>query len=125
MMDTAKEAKVLGKYLISKEVNNQTVALYEKAVVLRDFKRTTKDKKIEAFAVKFPFLLGFIDGGLALVFKSAVLRKKIFIMLAVLETIPEYSNKFLIEKTSFTILILNGIRGVYRGLVGVLLIKII
>ena len=127
-MESEREAKILGKYLIEKDINNQAIVLYKSAIEFHGFKPDHKDQRIETFAFRHPFFLGFIDGGMALAFKQSVLRKKIFLMLAILETIPEYSDMYLSKEQSFMEfikVIFAGVRGVIRGVFGLVLVKIL
>ncbi len=127
-MDLQKQAEIYCKYLIGKKPNSKAVALFEDAMKKMDFKADSKDKKIENLVYKFPFLLPSIDGGLALVRKNSIVRKKAFTMLAILETIPEFCDMFLSKKQGilyFTVIAFVGARSVLRGAVGVILVKII
>ncbi|MCF8296503.1 MAG: hypothetical protein K9J13_03070 [Saprospiraceae bacterium] len=127
-MDIQKQAEIYCKYLIGKKPNSKTISLFEDAMKKLDFQADKKDRKIENFVYKFPFILPTIDGGLALIRKNSIVRKKAFTMLAILETIPEYSDKFLSKKHSiwyFFIIAFIGIRSVLRGVLGVVLVKII
>ncbi|MBC8147943.1 MAG: hypothetical protein H8E98_08185 [Bacteroidetes bacterium] len=127
-MDIQKQAEIYCKYLIGKKPNSKTISLFEDAMKKLDFQANKKDKKIENFACKFPFLLPTIDGGLALIRKNSIVRKKAFTMLAILETIPEYSDKFLSKKRSIwynTVIVFIVFISFLRGVFGVVLVKMI
>jgi hypothetical protein len=127
-MEPENEAKILCKYLINRNINFQAQELYKKAITIHNFQPDVKDQRLESLAFKHPYFIGFIDGGMALVLKQSTLRKKIFLMLAILETIPEYSDMYLSKEQSFTEflkMIYFGIRGVIRGIFGLILVKII
>ncbi len=127
-MNHQKEAKIFGKFLLGKNVNEYCISLYADAMEKLQFNPDEKDIKIEKFIEKHPIFLPLVDGGLALVKSNSVVRKKTFTMLAILETIPEYSDKFLPKNFSFWYLFKiagSGIRGVFRGIFGMILIKIL
>jgi hypothetical protein len=122
----SKEARIFGKYLTGTEINDTAIQLYIKAITIRDLQSAGRDLKLEKFIFRFPFWIGFIDAALAMTNKQSILRKKIFVMLAVLETIPEYSHLFLSkENNSFALLkiFFVGIRSVYRFVFGFILVK--
>ena len=127
-MESEKEAKIIGRYLLGKEINNQPIALYKTAIEKHNFQPGPKDHGLESFAFRYPVFFGFIDGGMALVNKQSLLRKKIFLMLAILETIPEHSDMYLSKERSFVEfikMILAGVRGLVRGVFGLILVKIL
>jgi hypothetical protein len=126
--DLELEARIFGKYLIGKEISETVIPLYKKAHVKSHFKFYDDDSRILKFLLKYPSLAGIIDGGLALHNRDSVIRKKIFYMLAILETVPEYSEHFLSPKLSVRStleFLLFGIRGVYRMILGYFLVKIL
>ncbi|NWF64626.1 MAG: hypothetical protein HXY38_10000 [Chloroflexi bacterium] len=123
--ELAVEARVLGSYLIGERIDERAVALYVKAHRTIPFVLDEKDQRLLNLLLKHPFLLGSVDGGLALVKRRSHLRKKLYYLLAILETIPRYSKKFLSQKRPFWAAVLNlaffGIRGVMRALTGCML----
>lgn len=126
-VNISKEAKVFAKYLAGVKINEATALLYTKAIEARGLICEGRDKKLETFVLKYPFWIGFVDAALALTDKQSVFRKKIFVMLAVMEARPEYTDFFLAEKGSiFTIIKICavGTRSVYRFIFGYFLIKL-
>jgi hypothetical protein len=127
-MSPEKEAEIIGKYLSGRKINSQAKELYINAVESNSFKYSRKDLKIQAFFARFPFMIGMLDGGSALVFRQSVLRKKIFLMLAILETIPEYASIYFCRRQSVLFLVkyfFTGLRGVVRGVCGAVLVKVL
>lgn len=123
-----REARIFGKYLVGQSVSDATCNLYSLAIEAHGLKSTGKDEKIEKFILRFPFWIGFVDGALALTNKKSVVRKKIYVMFAVLEVVPEYCDYFLPKKYSLWGVIkvfAAGIRSVYRFAIGIILVKII
>ena len=123
----SKEARIFARYLTGIRVNDASAFLYQKAIEARDLVCERRDKKLENFVLRFPFWIGFIDAALALTDKQSVLRKKIFVMLAVLEASPEYTKYFLAKKGSFFTMIricAVGTMSVYRFIFGFFLIRL-
>ena len=126
--DLELEARIFGKYLIGKEISKTVIHLYKKSHVESKFEFFGNDSRILEFILKHPSFVGIVDGGLAIQKKDSVIRKKIYYMLAILETIPEYSQYFLSTKSfmrNTMDFLLYGIRGVYRMIFGYLLIKML
>jgi hypothetical protein len=122
------EARIFGKHLIGEEINAMAVSLYVNAHAKSNFEFHGNDLKLLKFILKYPSAAGMIDGGLALQKRDSVIRKKIFYMLAILETIPEYSRYFLSPKLSISNaleFLLFGIRGVFRMVLGYFFIRIL
>jgi hypothetical protein len=120
------EAKIFGKYLIGRNIDNTACVLFSKAIEKCELNCVGKDRKIECFILHYPFWIGFIDAALTLTGKQSVFRKKIFIMLAVLESLPEYSMYFLPNKFSFFYvfkIIFVAFRCIYRFLIGFIILK--
>ena len=123
----SREARIFARYLIGVRVNDASALLYQQAIEARNLVCEGRDKKLEAFVLRFPFWIGFVDAALALTDKQSVLRKKIFLMLAVLEACPVYTKYFLANKGTFFTMIricAIGTRSVYRFIFGFLLIKL-
>jgi len=119
------EARIFSKYLIGIRVNDAVCLKYDIAINFHALQCEGKDKKLESFVLKFPFWIGFVDAALALTCKNSILRKKLFVMLAILETIPEYSVFFLPKRysvLSFFKIFLTGIRSIYRFFIGIIIV---
>ena len=121
-----REAKVFSRYLIGCNISDVIAERYAAAVTLLTPTSSQKELGIERFAVRFPFWIACLDAAMALRFKEATMRKKILIMFAILETIPEYSNYFLPQKHSlfyiFTIMAV-GCRSILRFVFGWILLQ--
>ena len=127
MDSISKEARIFTRYLTGIMVNDASALLYQKAIEARNLICEGRDKKLEAFVLCYPFWIGFVDAALALTDKQSVLRKKIFVMLAVLEVSPLYSKYFLAKKGTFLTMIricAIGTRSVYRFIFGFFLIRL-
>ena len=124
----ANEAEVLGKYILGRSIDSETVKRYNEAVVLKGYDQSDSTTD---FILRHPFWLPYLDAAHGLLNKNSLLRKKLILMFALLETTPEYHRKFLLtgrEKAAFFQLFWYGITGVYYTLTGLIfffLIKII
>ncbi|MGA8533236.1 MAG: hypothetical protein WB615_03920 [Candidatus Tumulicola sp.] len=86
------EAEVFGRYVVGSAIDEPVRVRYRRA--LRDLSYDTDDA-ITRFAVNRPWSIAALDGGLALTQPSALLRRRLSLMAAILETRPEYSEAFL------------------------------
>lgn len=125
--DLEREAKIFGRYLIGEEVNEAVIGLYRDAHHANPFELAEKETRLLKLIYIHPGLTGMVDGGLALQNKDSAIRRKIFFMLAILETFPEYSRHYLFPEpatpNSFLVFFLSGVRGVLRMVFGYLLVK--
>jgi len=120
-----KEAQVFTKYLIGKEADSLSVDLYVKANNKLNIPLTEKESKRLDFIVRNPSLIGTVDGALALRNPESGIRKKIYIMFAILESNPAYADYFLPKehKGSYFISIIGtGIRAAWNALTGFILL---
>jgi hypothetical protein len=99
--DLEREAKAFGKYLIGEEISEAAMHLYLEAHKTNSFELDEKETTV---------------------------RKKIFFMLAILETFPEYSRHYLFPDPASAENLLEfflfGVRGVMRMVLGYLVVKI-
>jgi hypothetical protein len=94
-VSAAREAATFGRYIIGGDVNEMALALYERALTACGSAWDDGDANVVQFVLQQPWSLGAIDGALALTRPDSVLRKKLLLMAAILETIPEYCDAFL------------------------------
>ena len=122
--DLTAEAKAFGNYLLGKEVNARAVSLYLAAHDQTQFESDAQDLRILKFMLRHPSLIGAVDAGLAIRKNKSCVRKKLYYMLAILESMPEYAQHFLCEGTPLTNALrffFFGARGVMRMIVGFVL----
>jgi len=124
----AYEAEILGKYLLKILPSDLAKILYVKAIHSTVTPIHTNDKKLLQFILRNNWSIGLVDSGLALLNPTSEIRRRIYVLYAILESMPEYHSRFLPKQRSpfylFTIAF-AGIRAVTKGIVGSLLIKII
>jgi hypothetical protein len=126
--DTEFQAILFGTYYVGHAPSRAAVDLYMRAMQTRHTSITERDAKILVFALHHPKSLGCIDAGLALIRPQAELRRRLFIMFAVLESLPEYCDYFLPQQRSLLYLAaigFYGFRSIGRALLGVVLIKVV
>lgn len=127
MDDKILEAKIIGRYLIGITPSSFACELYASNINNLHFCVEPLDLQLWKFILKHPFFIGFIDAGLFFVNKDSSIRKRIFVMLAVLNTIPQYYSFFSTSHHHlfyFFKVMLVGFRSIYRGVIGFFLIKI-
>lgn len=121
-----KEARLFARYLLDCEPPPDMIDRYINAnrklgtdVVISTF----IDEKIMEFALTHPRAIPFLDAAAGILQPDALLRKKIYIMAAVLEASPRYAKDFLSENLSPLLLIhrlmTNGLAAGIKILVGI------
>src|SRR5262245_19625526 len=90
-----KEAIAIAKYLTEREPEEFVIDRYisggnAKFGIITE----TKDQKLQLFIVEHPSTLPCIDAACAVLFPKLQLRNKILLMVAILETTPEYCDFF-------------------------------
>lgn len=121
------QAVIFTKYLIGKQPDSQSINLYSQALA-RGATPSTYDLKILSFIQKYPFWVGCVDGGLALISPHSEVRRRIYIMFAILESQPLFWRDFLPIKRSgwyLFFILFAGLRAVFRAIIGIVIIKII
>jgi hypothetical protein len=96
----AEECSKLTRYLIGEEPVAQVYFLFEKAHQHISFEFAEKEEKLWSRCMRNFFLLYCVDAALAAGKTASVIRKKIFVLLAILESVPEYHHHFLPAKRS-------------------------
>lgn len=116
-----REAKIFSEYLIKEKVSEELLNRYECANQKLNYNGTKRDKKIIAIILRFPYLLPFIDSALAFSNSKSLLRKKIWVMLAILETTPEYYEHYTTKnynKTKWLSIIFIGCWAILKMMIG-------
>lgn len=119
-----KEARIFTRYLVGKEVDPQAIRLYENGT--KNSSPNDTDRKLLKFMVAHPHCIGFIDAGLVFHNASSEARRRLYLMLAILEASPEYYDSFLAKKRSplyIFIIFYSGTRAVIKAGLGLLLVK--
>ncbi|MBI2271389.1 MAG: hypothetical protein HYU69_13680 [Bacteroidetes bacterium] len=122
------EAEIFGRYLLGLSPNNTVKKLYAHAIQSTNPICAVADRKLLTFALKNNWSIGLIDSGLAFLEPGSELRRRLYILFAIMESTPEYADHFLTRKRNpvyLIIVLLSGIRAVIKTTFGSLLIKII
>ena len=123
-----KEAQVIATYLLGKKANGQVINLYQQAMQVLELNYINKDRKILQLLMKRRYLLPYLDAGLAILRPNSVVRQKILVMSAIIETQYQYASLFLNQKLSCFYLFsiaLVGTMCILKSLLGIILVKVI
>ena len=123
-----REANIFGRYILKKQPNDYCIFLYEQAMQRLNISLDSKEKRILKFILKNIWSIGMIDASLAMFDRNSQIRKKIFVMLAILETSPDYCEYFIPNKASPLYIIyiyIMGCKAILKALAGRLLLKLI
>lgn len=116
------EGEILARYVLSgRTPTPQVLHLYEQALQHRPITLTPHDVRLQEKALKYPFLLPYIDAALALGRSQHPLRRKIIYMSAIVEAQTDYVDLFLPRQRSKAYIMiagLHGVRGVWRFVIG-------
>jgi hypothetical protein len=127
-MNYFREAEILSQYLIGQLPAEKEKMLYADAMQKLDISFSHAEEKQWRFLMKNKLLIPFIDSALAVKNPSSSIRRKIFIMLAILEASPNYTEYFLPKKHSPIYMVkifFVGIRAITRRILGLFLLKLI
>ncbi|HAS43995.1 MAG TPA: hypothetical protein DCS93_26190 [Microscillaceae bacterium] len=126
--DLQQEAEILARYLIRKKPTTKVVDLYVKAMQTVTLTYLPKDYTLLKLIIRKRFLLPYIDAGLGISVPNSVIRHKLLIMSAIVETQPQYASLFLNRKRSklyWLVVGWVGLRSVGKAMVGWILLKLI
>jgi hypothetical protein len=124
----AKQALLFSRYLISRTPVIKVEELYIHAMRAASQHVSARDRRLLAFIARHPWAVGFVDAGLSIVDPDSEVRRRIYVTLSILETMPNYADAFLPKERSFWYigaLLYTAMRGVLRSAVGVLLVKVV
>ena len=122
------EARAVARYLLGVEPPEPLLARYRQAhaVLLPD--PSPQDQAVLEFLRRHPWSLPFLDGATSLLAPESILRKKILLMLSILETTPAFAPIFIPPGRRLPGLLLRmawrGIAGVAKVIAGAVLWKI-
>lgn len=122
------EGRILARYLLGEDPGARVLQLYD-AAIRRANPRPVDDAdaRVLAYALAHPWSVGPLDAALALAGpRGAALRRRLLIMTAVLEVLPEYSDRFLarVQRGVWFSLTLLVTRAAFKALVGLGLLKV-
>ena len=127
MMDLKFEAQALTQYLIGENPSEKVIELYTSALNTLNFHFNGNEQRIWDKMMKNSFLLRIIDSGMGAISKNNPIRKRIFLMLAILEAQTQYCDAFFQKKRTkayFLSFVFNGFISVFYMLVGICYLKL-
>lgn len=124
------QPEIYFRYLSGKNPDAKSLELYHAAIVHHRIEFSKKENRLHSLSQRFPFLISFIDGGLALTQPLSLYRKNIYIILCILETQPQHfpllsSSMNEKKKQNFLSFFFHGIRASFTGVCGVIIVKLI
>lgn len=126
MNNYSEQADTIARYLVGRPASNKVKKLYEFAIK-QGITSAEENDKILRYWIKHPWSLELLDSGLAITNGNAELRRRIYVMFAILESFPEYS-KFFLARKAFILspaILITGIRAVTMAILGVIFVKVI
>jgi hypothetical protein len=125
--DYDRQAELLGNYLLQGiPLKPEIKERYEQTMLNTTGKLDERDKKILSFALNHPWSIGLLDAGCVFVHPDAEIRRRLYVMFAILEASTDYWSYFLPKKRNplyVFVLLAAGMRGVAKAGVGVILVK--
>jgi hypothetical protein len=120
------EARIFTHYLIGKQADSQAIELYKVAVGSSEL--SIADQKLLHFMLSHPKSIGLIDAGLVFHNSASEARRRLYIMLAILEANADYYDSFLSkDRNPFYVVVIaySCARAVIKAALGILLVKAI
>lgn len=125
--DIGREAQILTRYLIKEKPREKEVSLYATALSSHDASLTTKrDEHLWQLMMRNPSLIGIVDAGLALTDPHSNIRRRIFLMLSILEASPGYAATFMRDTIPVREFVTTGVKvcwGVTQAIIGYVFIR--
>ncbi len=121
------EAAHFASYFLKDSSSKAVIDLYEKALTDCPVP-SERDKKLLAFIAKNPSLTGLVDAALAFTDPHSEVRRRLYIMFAILESQPEHCDSFLpVKRNPFYVFIIAwvGFVSVWKTFLGIILLKVI
>jgi hypothetical protein len=121
-----READQIALHVVGRSAGEREKALYSQAMGLLKPGMTEREKALWESMLRSRRRMAWADAGLALVRPSSVLRRKLLVMVAILEASPDYADQFLPRRCpprEALPVAAAVIRGAFRGMAGVLVVK--
>ena len=95
------ECRIMTAYLLDDRPTDELIQRYIDAhTILLNEHRSPKELAVATFVRRYPWALSSLDAVLAVLRPAALLRSKILLMIAILETVPQYTDHFFPEAVS-------------------------
>ena len=120
------ECRLYARYLVGRDATPEVVQRYCRASETM-FESESSGSLIVEFVRQNPWALPFLDAACGLLHSDDMLRKKLLLLMAILEATPTFVEYFLPKNVSivslFVGVVLNGCRAVFKIPVGLLLYR--
>lgn len=123
-----REAARLGRYLVGRAPSPLLAARYADAVARLGVEIAADEARAWRLAARLPAALRVVDGGLALWKPNGTIRRRLHLMLAVLEASPEHCDAFLPEAAGLgerVAVVGAALRGGITGALGLVLVPLL
>lgn len=121
------QAQVFSNYLVKRSASSHSTKVYKTILQASPAQASSTGVGLLDYALKHPHALPYLDAYLGFFKPTAELRRRVYIMLAVLESEPDYWDYFLPKKRGSLYLMsvgLIGLRSVFRLLAGTIFVKV-
>ncbi|HVR75211.1 MAG TPA: hypothetical protein VMT52_12805 [Planctomycetota bacterium] len=118
-----REGAILSRYLLGEETEREVLDRYARAChSVFTGQPSRRDAAILAFISRHPRSLPFLDAAAGLVDPGSLLRRKLLVMISIVETTPLHAPFFVERPSSRAALILRvallGVGGLLKGILG-------
>jgi len=122
------EAEILCRYITGNKLDNDIRKRYYKIISFYSWKFSDREEKLWEQMMNKPWIIPYIDGGLRFLKPYSEIRKRLYIMICLLETQPLYADYFIISDKnrllSYSKILFYGIKGVYFYIVGYIYLRL-
>jgi hypothetical protein len=123
-----REVSVFAQYYLGLPASSTITERYRTYLDLYPVNISLRDERLVQFAIKYPWLIRFLDAGLAILSPHSELRRRLYIMFALLESDKTYASLFLSKKRAgwYVVRIIGtGINAVIKTVLGIVLVKMV
>jgi len=121
------EAIKLASYLVGKPIGHEVTIRYEMAVQIKQVSLNSHEQRVWNLMLSYSLILTSVDSYLALTDRNCPIRKRICIMLAILEAHPNYISSFYFKRPQFIDhmnLLFSLFTTPFKVVLGILIIKL-
>jgi hypothetical protein len=126
--DYHKQAAIFSQYIIGESADDSITFLFAKDIQTKKVTLDKKDAAVLQMILRHPWTVGMVDAGLALLRPHSEVRRRIYVMFALLEASPKYWQYFLpVERSGWYIfrIALTGVGSILTSIGGIVLVKVL
>lgn len=123
-----REIAVFARYYLGENVTDAVKERYIQYIKSHPLNISTQDQSIIDFVLQYPGSLKYIDAGLAIIAPHAELRRRLYVMFALIESDKLYVDLFLSQKRSpFYVITIGaiGFMALVKMIIGIILVKMV